>query len=87
MPKKRATKRVSKRDKTPTHRQRKTCQFCKDGATGVDFKDAQLLRKFISDRGKIRSRRVSGACVQHQRDIATAIKVAREVALLPYMTK
>jgi small subunit ribosomal protein S18 len=50
----------------------------------VDYKDTALLRKFISDRGKIRARRVTGNCVQHQRDVATAIKHAREVALLPY---
>ena len=50
----------------------------------VDYKDTALLRKFISDRGKIRARRVTGNCVQHQRDVATAIKNAREVALLPY---
>jgi len=50
----------------------------------VDYKDTALLRKFISDRGKIRARRVTGNCVQHQRDVATAVKNAREVALLPY---
>ena len=56
----------------------------KDGITYIDYKDTALLRKFISDRGKIRARRVTGNCVQHQRDVATAIKNAREVALLPY---
>ena len=50
----------------------------------IDYKDTNLLRKFISDRGKIRARRVTGNCVQHQRDVATAVKNAREVALLPY---
>ncbi len=63
---------------------KKACQFCKDGVTYIDYKDVALLRKFISDRGKIRARRVSGNCVQHQRDVATAIKNAREMALLPY---
>ena len=63
---------------------KKVCQFCKEGASGVDYKDVNLLRKFISDRGKIRARRVTGNCVQHQRDVATAVKNAREVALLPY---
>ena len=52
--------------------------------TEIDYKDTALLRKFISDRGKIRARRVSGNCTQHQRDVATAVKNAREVALLPY---
>ena len=52
--------------------------------TYIDYKDTTLLRKFISDRGKIRARRVTGNCVQHQRDVAIAVKNAREVALLPY---
>ena len=50
----------------------------------VDYKDTATLRKFISERGKIRARRVTGNCVQHQRDIAIAVKNSREVALLPY---
>lgn len=64
----------------------KACQFCKDGAGEINYKDVPLLKKFISDRGKIRARRVTGNCVQHQRDIAMAVKNAREVALLPYTT-
>ena len=63
---------------------KKVCSFCKDKATSVDYKDINLLRKFISDRGKIRARRVTGCCTRHQRDIAMAVKNAREVALLPY---
>ena len=62
----------------------KACAFCKDGVKGIDYKDTNLLRKFISDRGKIRARRVTGNCTQHQRDIASAVKNAREMALLPY---
>jgi small subunit ribosomal protein S18 len=54
------------------------------GVTRVDYKDTALLRKFISDRGKIRARRVTGVSVQEQREIAKAIKNAREMALLPY---
>ena len=50
----------------------------------VDYKDTALLRTYISERGKIRARRVTGNCVQHQRDIAIAVKNAREVALLPF---
>jgi small subunit ribosomal protein S18 len=65
---------------------KKVCAFCKDKADYVDFKDTNLLRKFISDRGKIRARRVTGNCVQHQRDVAIAVKNAREMALLPYTT-
>ncbi len=63
---------------------KKVCVFCKEKAESVDYKDTGLLRKFISDRGKIRARRVTGNCSQHQRDVATAIKNAREMALLPY---
>src|SRR5690606_33848840 len=63
---------------------KKVCMFCQERLTYVDYKDTALLRKFISDRGKIRARRVSGNCRQHQRDVATAVKNAREVALLPY---
>ena len=63
---------------------KKVCQFCKDKVTYVDYKDTTLLRKFISDRGKIRARRVTGVSVQEQRLIATAVKNAREMALLPY---
>jgi small subunit ribosomal protein S18 len=63
---------------------KKVCIFCKDHVTWVDYKDVALLRRFMSDRGKIRSRRVTGNCAQHQRDVQVAIKTAREVALLPY---
>ncbi len=63
---------------------KKACAFCKDNAQPIDYKDTNLLRKYISDRGKIRARRVTGNCTQHQRDIATAVKNAREVSLLPY---
>ena len=65
---------------------KKVCQFCKDKASGVDYKDTNLLRKFISDRGKIRARRVTGVTTQQQRQIARAVKNAREMALLPYTT-
>ena len=53
----------------------------------IDYKDTATLRKFISERGKIRARRVSGNCVQHQRDVATAVKNARQMALLPYSSR
>ena len=66
---------------------RKICIFCKERRDYVDFKDVGLLKKFVSERGKIRSRRVSGNCVQHQRDVAIAVKNAREVALLPYSAR
>ncbi|MGQ0623106.1 MAG: 30S ribosomal protein S18 [Sporichthyaceae bacterium] len=63
---------------------KKVCMFCKEKVSYVDYKDTGLLRRFISDRGKIRARRVTGNCTQHQRDIATAVKNSREMALLPY---
>lgn len=56
------------------------------GIENIDYKDAAVLRKFISDRGKIRARRVTGVSVQEQRQIAKAVKNAREIALLPYST-
>lgn len=63
---------------------RKVCVFCKENIAWVDYKDVNLLRKFMSERAKIRARRVTGNCAQHQRDVAAAIKTARELALLPY---
>jgi len=66
---------------------RKPCPFCRDKVEFVDYKDIATLRKFISDRGKIRSRRISGACRRHQSQIATAVKRARELALLPYVAE
>ncbi len=63
---------------------RKYCAFCKDKVEYIDFKDTQMLRRYMSDRGKIRPRRVTGTCAQHQRDLSIAIKRAREMALIPY---
>src|SRR3954471_3084701 len=66
---------------------KKVCVFCQNKVAYVDYKDVNLLRRYMSDRAKIRARRVSGNCAQHQRDVATAIKTAREVALLPYTVR
>lgn len=63
---------------------KKPCALCRDKIEWVDYKDVGMLRKYMSDRGKIRARRVSGNCTQHQRDVAIAIKTARELVLLPY---
>jgi small subunit ribosomal protein S18 len=63
---------------------KKPCALCRDKVTWVDYKDVPMLRKYMSDRGKIRSRRVTGNCAQHQRALAQAIKTARELVLLPY---
>jgi small subunit ribosomal protein S18 len=63
---------------------RKSCYFCKDKVEEIDYKNYNQLRRYMSEKGKIRSRRISGACRRHQRQVATAIKRAREMALLPY---
>jgi small subunit ribosomal protein S18 len=88
MPKAQRKPRREKEEKGWQKKQKKKfCVFCRDKVTSVDYKDVSLLRKFISDRGKIRARRVSGNCAQHQRDVATAVKNAREMALLPYTAR
>ena len=87
MAKQRNRKPARRRDKKggPGSGRRKPCLFCKDKIEHVDYKDIGTLRRYISERGKIRSRRITGACRRHQNQIATAVKRAREVALLPYV--
>ena len=63
---------------------RKSCHFCRDKVDEIDYKNLAQLRRYISEKGKIRSRRITGACRRHQNQIATAVKRARELALLPY---
>ena len=70
----------------PNRKRKKVCIFCAEKIENIDYKDVQRLRKFISERGKILPRRISGACAKHQREVNTAIKRARQVALLPYVT-
>jgi small subunit ribosomal protein S18 len=65
---------------------RRSCFFCKDKVDEVDYKNINQLRRYISEKGKIRNRRVTGACRRHQRQVAVAIKRAREMALLPYVS-
>jgi len=79
----RGKKRTPVRD-TNRRGKPKVCVFCREHVTFVDYKDVNVLRRFISDRAKIKARRTTGTCLQHQRDVAVAIKTAREVALLPY---
>ena len=62
----------------------KVCIFCRDAIDWVDYKDANLLGRFLSERAKIKARRTTGNCNRHQREVALAIKTARELALLPY---
>ncbi len=66
-------------------RRRKVCYFCTNKIDHIDFKDVDLLRKYVTDRGKILPRRVTGTCAKHQRKLAIAIKRARHMALLPFV--
>ena len=65
-------------------RRKKVCQFCADKTETIDYKDVEKLRKYITDRGKILPKRITGTCAIHQRQVTKAIKRARIVALLPY---
>ncbi len=67
-------------------KRRKVCYFCAEKIAEIDFKDTTLLRKYISERAKILPRRVSGTCAKHQRQLTTAIKRARHMSLLPYIS-
>ena len=77
---------VAARPARPMRKRKKICIFCADKVEFIDYKDTAKLRKFISERGKILPRRISGACAKHQRELNAAIKRARQVALLPYVT-
>jgi len=76
-------------EKTPRsanpRKRRKVCQFCADKAEYIDFKDSAKLRRYVSERGKILPRRMTGTCAKHQRQLTEAIKRARQIALLPYV--
>jgi small subunit ribosomal protein S18 len=65
----------------------KRCQFCQQKVEYIDYKDLQTLKAFLNERGKIRARRSTGACPQHQRQLAAAVKNAREMALIPYSVR
>jgi small subunit ribosomal protein S18 len=66
---------------------RKVCSFCVDKVANIDYKDVAKLRRFLSERGKIVPRRVTGTCARHQRQLTVAIKRARHIALLPYVSE
>ena len=89
MAKQRNRRKVRRRDRKggPGSGRRKPCPYCRDKIDQVDYKDIASLRRMISDRGKIRSRRITGACRRHQSQIARAVKRARELALLPYVAE
>ena len=66
------------------HRRRKVCQFCVEKATSIDYKDSAKLKKYVSERGKILPRRMTGTCAMHQRQVTEAVKRARHLALMPF---
>jgi small subunit ribosomal protein S18 len=87
-----AKQRGSTRDRRPrrgkpgaTGGRRKSCPYCRDKVDVIDYKDVSSLRRGVSDKGKIRSSRVTGACRRHQSQLATAVKRAREIGFLPYV--
>ena len=71
----------------PMFRRRKVCKFCADKIDDINYKDVKLLGPFVPERGKILPRRISGTCATHQRKLQTAIKRARQLALIPYVTE
>lgn len=66
---------------------KKVCAFCSDKAEAIDYKDTAKLRKYVTERGKILPRRISGTCAKHQRELTASIKRARNIALLPFTTE
>ena len=68
-------------------RRRKVCRFCVDGDTFIDYKDDRRLSRFVTDRGKIVPRRISGTCAKHQRQLTRAIKKARHIGMVPFTSE
>lgn len=79
-----ADMRSGGRGMRPRRGRRKVCAFCADKVESIDYKDIARLRKFVSERGKILPKRMSGNCARHQRELTIAIKRARHIALMPY---
>jgi len=75
----------SRRQPASAQPRRRNCHFCREKIDEIDYKNVNQLRRYISEKGKIRSRRITGACRRHQVQISTAVKRAREMALLPYV--
>ena len=75
---------IEKRRGNPGMRRKKVCQFCAYKTEVIDYKDVEKLKKYITDRGKILPKRITGTCAMHQRAVTTAVKRGRIVALLPY---
>lgn len=83
-PQSRSGGNTSKKRKKVYHR-RKVCRFCADKEMNIDYKDVRMLKYFLSERGKIIPRRITGTCAKHQRFLTVAIKRARTIALLPFV--
>jgi small subunit ribosomal protein S18 len=81
----RPAKRPAVRRKRRVYHRRKVCRFCADSSLIIDYKDNKSLKYFITERGKIIPRRISGTCAKHQRSLTLAIKRARAIALLPFV--
>lgn len=75
-----------KKPMKPMRRKKKVCQFCVDKIDHIDYKDTARLRKYVSERSKILPKRITGTCAKHQRQLTTAIKRARQIAILPYIS-
>jgi small subunit ribosomal protein S18 len=84
MPPKRTTTKRAVKDRRP---KRKSCNFCGDKAVDVSYRDVGRLKKYVSERGKIVPRRISGNCAKHQRMLTVAVKRARVIAFLPYVSE
>jgi small subunit ribosomal protein S18 len=72
-------------DSSPYHRKRRICAFCVEKVTEIDYKQYEVLRRYLTEHGRIRPRRQTGTCAKHQRSLARAVKRARHIALLPFV--
>ena len=86
MPEKKSERPEGQMRRRPMRRRKKVCAFCADANKALDYKDVALLKKYVSERGKILPRRITGTSVKYQKKVATAVKRARHLALLPYLT-
>lgn len=82
----RGAKRDDRGGRRGMFRRRRVCKFCVEKIAHISYRDARLLAQFVPERGKIQPRRISGTCAMHQRKLQTAIKRARQLALIPYVT-
>ncbi len=78
--------REQKSFRQSNRKRKKVCQFCAEKIEHIDYKDTARLRKYISERSKILPRRITGTCAKHQRQVTIAVKRARQIALLPYVS-